>query len=86
MIKFIERITVADKESDNFYHFMDNRVLPSHVDAEAATAEGWWFKPDFIINDLNINSALFTPDQGTILPFQSGKSLEVTGYAYSNGN
>lgn len=86
MIKFIERITVADKESDNFYHYMDNRVLPSHVDAETATKEGWWFKPDFIINDLNINSALFTPDQGTIVPFQAGKSLEVTGYAYSNGN
>ena len=86
MIKFIERITVADRESDNFYHFMDNRVLPSHVDAEAATKEGWWFKPDFIINDLNINSALFTPDQGTVVPFQAGKSLEVTGYAYSNGN
>lgn len=86
MIKFIERIVVADKESDNFYHYMDNRVLPSHVDAETATKDGWWFKPDFIINDLNINSALFTPDQGTVVPFKSGAGLEVTGYAYSNGN
>ena len=86
MIKYIEKITVSDKESDNHYHYMDNRVLPSHVDAETATKEGWWFKPDFIINDLNINSALFSPNQGDIVAFESGKSLGVRGYAYSNGN
>ena len=27
-------------ESDNYYHYKDNRVLPSHVDAELANAEG----------------------------------------------
>ena len=86
MIKFIEKITVSDRESDNHYHYMDNRVLPSHVDAETATKEGWWYKPDFIINDLNINSAIFSPNQGDIVPFESGSTLEVTGYAYSNGN
>ncbi len=29
-------------ESQNFYHFMDNRVLPSHVDEALAKAEGAW--------------------------------------------
>jgi len=86
MIKFIEKITVSDRESDNHYHYMDNRVLPSHVDAETATKEGWWYKPDYIINDLNINSAIFSPDQGNVVSFEPGKSLKVTGYAYSNGN
>lgn len=28
------------QESDNFYHYMDNRVLPPHVDEELAKAEG----------------------------------------------
>lgn len=86
MIKFIEKITVSERESDNHYHYMDNRVLPSHVDAETATKEGWWYQPDFIINDLNINSAIFSPNHADIVPFESGKSLEATGYAYSNGN
>lgn len=86
MIKYIEKITVSDRESDNHYHYMDNRVLPSHVDAETATKDGWWYKPDFIINDLNINSAIFSPNQGDTISFESGTSLEVTGYAYSNGN
>ena len=41
---------VTTEESDNFFHFNDNRVLPEHVTAEIANAEGWWYKPDYIIN------------------------------------
>eukprot|EP00964_Phaeocystis_antarctica_P132196 scaffold96234_cov57-Phaeocystis_antarctica.AAC.4 len=44
---------------------MDNRVLPEFVDAERATAEGWWYKPDYIINELNINSAIANPGEPT---------------------
>lgn len=40
MVKYVEEITVTPKESDNFYHYFDNRVLPSHVDAELAKKEG----------------------------------------------
>lgn len=40
MVKWLKRIIVTTKESENYYHFKDNRVLPSHVDAELANAEG----------------------------------------------
>lgn len=40
MVKWVKRIVVTTKESDNYYHYKDNRVLPSHVDAELANAEG----------------------------------------------
>jgi nitrate reductase (NAD(P)H) len=40
MVKWVKRIVVTTAESDNYYHFKDNRVLPSHVDAELANAEG----------------------------------------------
>lgn len=40
MVKWLKRIIVAPSESDNYYHFKDNRVLPTHVDAELANAEG----------------------------------------------
>ena len=40
MVKWMEEIEVADSESDNHYHFMDNRVLPSHVDEALAKEEG----------------------------------------------
>ena len=34
MVKWLTRIVVTGAESDNYYHFKDNRVLPSHVAAE----------------------------------------------------
>ena len=40
MVKWLEEIEVTDKESQNHYHFHDNRVLPSHVDEALAKAEG----------------------------------------------
>lgn len=61
MIKWLTRITISETESQSFYHYMDNRVLPSSVDQERADRERWWYKPDFIINDLNLNSAITHP-------------------------
>ena len=40
MVKWLHSIEVTDEESNNYFHFNDNRVLPSHVDAEKATEEG----------------------------------------------
>ncbi|PON67775.1 Eukaryotic molybdopterin oxidoreductase [Trema orientale] len=39
MVKWLKRIIVTTQESDSYYHYKDNRVLPSHVDAELANAE-----------------------------------------------
>jgi nitrate reductase (NAD(P)H) len=43
MVKWLKRIIVTTQESNNYYHYNDNRVLPSHVDAELANAEGTYF-------------------------------------------
>ena len=40
MVKWLEEITVTEVESDNFYHFHDNRVLPPGIEQEAAKADG----------------------------------------------
>ena len=68
----------------DFFHFNDNRVLPEHVTAEIANAEGWWYKPDFIINELNINSAIAYPGHLEVVPLQK-KTYPVQGYAYNGG-
>lgn len=47
MVKWLKKIVVTTQESGNYYHFHDNRVLPSHVDAETAKAEGTW--PIFVV-------------------------------------
>lgn len=61
MIKWLTRISVTRGESLSHYHYYDNRVLPSMVDNDRADKEDWWHKPDYIINDLNLNSAITHP-------------------------
>ncbi|CAG8522939.1 13426_t:CDS:2 [Ambispora gerdemannii] len=88
MIKWLTKITVLDKESDSHYHYHDNRVLPPHVDNELANKEKWWYKPDYIINELNINSAITSPAHDEQIPFSSFVSTScytLKGYAYSGG-
>ncbi|OWM88463.1 hypothetical protein CDL15_Pgr003875 [Punica granatum] len=88
MVKWLKRIIVTTKESDNYYHYKDNRVLPSHVDAELANAEAWWYKPEYIINELNINSVITTPSHEEVLPINSWttqRPYTLKGYAYSGG-
>ncbi|KAE8652089.1 hypothetical protein Csa_018786 [Cucumis sativus] len=88
MVKWLKRIIVTTKESENYYHFKDNRVLPSHVDAELANAEAWWYKPEYIINELNINSVITTPCHEEILPINSWttqRPYTLRGYSYSGG-
>lgn len=85
MVKWLETIEVTDKPSDNYYHFFDNRILPPHVDAELAKAEGWWYKPEYLFNQLNINSAIVYPANGEQLTLSGAGVYTIKGYAYSGG-
>lgn len=88
MVKWLKRIIVTTQQSENYYHYKDNRVLPSHVDAELANAEAWWYKPEYIINELNINSVITSPCHDEILPINSWTTqmpYVLKGYAYSGG-
>jgi nitrate reductase (NAD(P)H) len=40
MVKWLSEITVTREESNNHYHYFDNRVMPPHVDEALATKEG----------------------------------------------
>lgn len=85
MVKWLQRIEVTDKPSENYYHFFDNRILPPHVDAELAKAEGWWYKPEYLFNQLNINSAIVYPANGETLTLTGAGVYTIKGYAYSGG-
>ncbi len=85
MIKWLSKMWVSDKMSENHYHFFDNRVLPPHVDAELATAEGWWYKDEYIINHFNINSAMFEPRHNAMFQPDKHSTMKVSGYAYCGG-
>lgn len=93
MVKWLARIHVSEHESDNHHHLHDNRVLPSHIDAETATAENWWAKPEFAIQQLNVNSVLLSPAHTEVLDLKNAAAsnasadgtYKVSGYAYSGG-
>lgn len=85
MVKWLSEITVTSEESSNYYHYFDNRVLPPHVDKDIAKAEGWWYKPDYIINELNINSAVARPWHDEVVSLKENKPYQISGYAYTGG-
>ncbi|KAG8389723.1 hypothetical protein BUALT_Bualt01G0008400 [Buddleja alternifolia] len=88
MVKWLKRIIVTPVESDSYYHYKDNKLFPSRLDAELANAEAWWYKPEYIINELNINSVITTPCHEEILPinsFTTQRPYTLKGYAYSGG-
>mmetsp|Transcript_4059 Transcript_4059/g.7111 ORF Transcript_4059/g.7111 Transcript_4059/m.7111 type:complete len:889 (-) Transcript_4059:1473-4139(-) len=86
MVKWLKDIIVTEEPSDNFYHFFDNRIMPPHVDAELAKKEGWWYKPEYLFNELNINSAIGSPDHDERLSLTSpNQEYTMRGYAYSGG-
>ncbi|KAL4782787.1 Oxidoreductase, molybdopterin-binding domain-containing protein [Aspergillus varians] len=83
-VKWLDRITVQDEESTNFYQRRDYKVLPEEaVDKEAA--EAFWDRTP-AISEVSINSVVAVPeDNETVYLADSGK-LEVKGYAVPQGS
>lgn len=87
MIKWLTDINVLEHETKNHYHYHDNRILPPHVTAEESLTGGWWYKPEYIFNELCINSAMTAPDHNETIDLAKsiGSKYEVGGYAYTGG-
>lgn len=91
MVKWLERIEVSDRESQHHLHFHDNKVLPTEVTADQARSEmHWWYDPKYIINDLNVNAAICSPDHDQVVNVaepstSSPQMLPLEGYAYTGG-
>ena len=52
-----------------------------HNYSESSLPAGWWFKPDFAINELNINSAITSPAHDENQEYK--ELTTVKGYAYA---
>ena len=87
MIKWLKQINVIPHETKNHYHYHDNRILPPHVTAEQSLSEQWWYRPEYIFNELNINSAISSPlhNEELSLAKNIDKVYNVSGYAYTGG-
>jgi nitrate reductase (NAD(P)H) len=71
MIKWLKHINVLNHDTTNHYHYHDNRILPPNITAEESSKDGWWYKPEYIFNELNINSVIARPDHNERISLQS---------------
>lgn len=61
--------------------------MPPQVTSEIATRDGYWYKQEYIINELSLNSVFTTPNHDDTLPIADNidKTLQVGGYAHTGG-
>src|SRR3569833_2811270 len=86
-VKWLKRIIVTAKPSDNWNHIYDNRVLPTMVTPEAsANLPETWADERYAIYDLKTNSATCYPALDERVSTADGlEAYKVRGYAYAGG-
>jgi nitrate reductase (NAD(P)H) len=89
-VKWLKRIIVTAKPSDNWYHIYDNRVLPMMISPEdSANLPETWKDERYAIYDLNTNSAVCYPahdERVEVGPGGAGDRVyKLKGYAYAGG-
>lgn len=86
-VKWLRKLIITERPSDNWYHIYDNRVLPTMITPEeSANNPKWWTDDRYAIYDLSTNSAIAYPEHEERL-FLRGKSkfYRAKGYAYGGG-
>ncbi|KAK4937519.1 hypothetical protein LTR10_021890 [Elasticomyces elasticus] len=86
-VKWLKKLIITDKPSDNWYHIYDNRVLPTMISPEeSANNPKWWTDDRYAIYDLSPNSAICYPQHEEQLCLTGGpRTYPARGYAYSGG-
>jgi sulfite oxidase len=81
--KWLDRITISEHESPNFYQQRDYKILPPDIETKAQAAEAWCKFP--AIQGMPINSVIAYPEAGLTIDLANGE-LEVCGYALPQGD
>jgi hypothetical protein len=64
----------------------DNRVMPPGVDYANVDSGGWWYKPETLLNHLNVNSVITSPGHEEFFRIRHGLTrYTMRGYAYAGG-
>ena len=85
-VKWLKKIIISNKPSDNWYHIFDNRVLPTMATPEVvAKDESWYYDERYALYNLNVQSVICYPTHEEIVQVEVDKSYVVRGYAYNGG-
>lgn len=83
-VKWLDRITVQETESPNFYQRRDYKILPSDaVDSESA--ERYWDTVPAMC-ETPINSVVAVPEDNETVTLPPSGKIEVKGYAIPQGD
>lgn len=82
-VKWLDRITVQDFESPNFYQQHDYKVLPPEA-VDSASAEKYWAQTPAMYN-MPMNSVVAVPKDDDTLHLDSSGVIQVKGYAVPHG-
>lgn len=82
-VKWLDRITVQDAESQNYYQRHDYKILPPDA-ADKNEAEKYW---DIVpaLQDMPANGVIGFPESGDTVRIGRDETLEVKGYALPHG-
>ncbi|KEF55214.1 sulfite oxidase [Exophiala aquamarina CBS 119918] len=83
-VKWLDRISLSDKESPCFYQQRDYKVLPPEA-VDTATAEKYWSLCPSML-DMPINSCVAHPTSESTIALPSSGMIEVLGYAVPQGH
>ncbi len=82
-VKWLDRVTLSDKESPCFYQARDYKILPPEAVC-AQTAAKYWDKCPSML-DMPINSCVAYPTSGSTIALPSSGMIEVLGYSVPQG-
>ncbi|WPH03840.1 Hypothetical protein R9X50_00672300 [Acrodontium crateriforme] len=83
-VKWLDRITVQNSESENFYQRRDYKILPeAAVDCEAAK-QYWDAMPS--VQEMPVNSIIAVPGSGSTVVRDVDGMIAIKGYALPSGD
>ena len=83
-VKWVNRITVADKESPCFYQRHDCKSLPPDA-LDSELANKYWDQTPAML-DMPINSSVASPVSDSTMSLAAAGLTEVTGHAVPHGD